>query len=234
MSEPDATSRGDDLEAVLAHGGDDRDRRVADAYDAVADAYADALADELEHKPFDRWLVERMAALAGGGPVADAGCGPGHITAALRAAGADAHGFDFSPGMVREARDRFPGVPFAQANIRALPAPGAGAWRAILAWYSMVHMAPSELPGVMRALHDSLAPGGWLGFALHLGPEVRHLAAWWDRPVDVEFVLHREGEVMHAVTSADLELCESYIRSPAPEVEVATRRLYVLARRLEG
>lgn len=226
---------GDDLERVLDRGADARDARVVAAYDAVAGDYARELLDELERKPFDRWLLERVAALAAGGPVADAGCGPGHVAAALATMGADAHGFDFSPGMVDEARRRFPRMRFDVANIRNLPPPdAAGGWAAVTAWYAMVHMAPSELPGAIRAMGDRLRPGGWLAFALHLGPEVRHLAAWWDRPVDVDFVLHREGNVLHAVTTAGLELAESYIRSPIADAEVATQRLYVLARRPVG
>ncbi len=216
----------------MADAPEGRDRRVVAAYDAVAREYADALCNELDHKPFERWLVARVADLAGGAPIADAGCGPGHITAALVEAGADAHGFDFSAGMVAEALRRFPHVPFTQANLRTLPAsPHADGWGVVLAWYSMIHMAPTELRGVITHLGSGLAPGGWLVIALHLGPEVRHLSAWWDRPVDVEFVLHREGAVLHAVAGAGLELVESYSRSPLAGVEVATRRLYVLARR---
>ena len=38
----------------------------------------------------------------------EVGCGPGHVTAYLAEAGADATGLDLSPGMVAEARRRFP------------------------------------------------------------------------------------------------------------------------------
>lgn len=225
-------SHDDDLERVLADGEEARDARVMAAYDAIATRYADELRDELERKPFDRWMLERIATLAGGRPIADVGCGPGHVTAALALSGADSRGYDFSPGMVSEARRRFPHVVFEVANMRDLPPPpSSDGWGAIVAWYAMVHMAPSELPRTIGALAERLAPDGWLALSLHLGPEVRHLTAWWDRPVDVEFVLHREGPVLHAVTSAGLELVESYARSPLADIEVATRRLYVLARR---
>jgi DNA-binding PadR family transcriptional regulator len=42
-------------------------------------------------------------------PVMDAGCGPGHVTAYLAAAGADAQGIDLSPEMIVEAH-RLAGV----------------------------------------------------------------------------------------------------------------------------
>ena len=69
---------------VVFPTGPARDAKVVDAYDAVATAYADELLDELDRKPFDRWLLERIAELSADGPVADVGCGPGQIDRAPR------------------------------------------------------------------------------------------------------------------------------------------------------
>ena len=44
---------------------------------------------ELTAKPLDRWLLDRVAALAGDGPVVDVGTGPGHVAAYLASAGRD-------------------------------------------------------------------------------------------------------------------------------------------------
>jgi uncharacterized protein YceH (UPF0502 family)/SAM-dependent methyltransferase len=220
-------------EAVLADGGSRRDERVRAAYDAVAGAYADHLGRELDGKPFDRWLLERVAELAEGGPVADVGCGPGHVALHLAAAGAEVTGFDLSPAMVAEARRRQPDLRFEVADLRSLPAPEppAAGWSAVAAWYSLVHLATSELAGAVAALARTLAPGGVLALALHTGDEVRHLSEWWDRAVDVDFTLHRADAVRAAVTGAGLVDVEWYLRSPNPAVEVETERLYVLARR---
>ena len=51
--------------------------RAGPSYDLVAERYAAEIAGELTHKPFDRGLLDAVAELAGGGPVADVGCGPG-------------------------------------------------------------------------------------------------------------------------------------------------------------
>ena len=48
----------------------------------------------------------------GGGPVADVGCGPGHVTAHLRDSGLDAFGIDLSPVMIDVARREHPGLRF--------------------------------------------------------------------------------------------------------------------------
>jgi len=220
-------------EAVLAGGPLARDARVVAAYDTVAAAYADHLLDELDAKPFDRWLLERVAELAAGGPVADAGCGPGQVAFHLALSGAEVTGFDLSPGMVAEAARRFPELAFAVADLTALPAPadGGGGWAAITAWYSLVHLASSELRPAIALLAATLRPGGWLAAAVHVGPEVRHLDDWWDLPVDVDFALHEPAAVLDAFATAGLEAVEWYRRGPVPGAEVDTERLYVLARR---
>src|SRR4051794_33066181 len=172
VAEPAATV---DRESVLAAGGAARDQRVRASYDAVAAAYADHLADELVQLPFESWLLLRVAAHADGGPVVEVGCGPGHVTAFLADAGADATGIDLSPAMVEEARRRFPDGDYQVGDLRQLMRPtSAPGWSAVLAWYSLIHLAASELPDALAALTRPLAPGGWLVVALHVGAEVRH------------------------------------------------------------
>ncbi len=216
-------------EAAIADGAAARDARVIATYDAVAGGYADELLDELEGKPFDRWLLERLAGLAGGGPVADVGCGPGQVTAHLALAGADATGFDLAPGMVAEARRRFPELEFAVADLTAPPsAPGGDGWSLVTAWYSLVHLAGSELQGAVIALARALRPGGWLALAVHIGPGGHHLDEWFGRSVDIDFTLHDPAEVIDAVRAAGLEDVEWYQRAPYEGREAGTERLYVI------
>ena len=218
---------------VLRDGAAARDERVAATYDAVAGAYAERFTDELDGKPFDRWVLERLATDAGAGPVADVGCGPGQIGAYVALVGDGAvTGFDLSPGMVDEARRRFPELRFEVADARALPPPAAGeGWALIVAWYSLIHLTGDELAGAVSSLAQGLAPGGTLAFAVHLGGEDTHLDEWFDRPVDIDFHLHDRAEVLTAVADAGLSRVEWYVRGPNPEVEAATERLYVLGRR---
>lgn len=211
---------------------DARDARVVATYEAVAATYADMLLDELDHKPFDRWFLARVAELAAGRPIADIGCGPGHVTAMLAAANPDVVGFDISPAMVDVARRAFPALRFSVGDFRALPSPaGGGAWGAIVALYAFVHMATDELDATFATLAEALAPGGWLTVATHVGPEVRHRDDWWGHPVDIDFVLHEPRAVRAAVARAGFEVVEWYVRAPIDGIEVATDRLYLIARR---
>ena len=219
-----------DLEAVLAAGPDTRDARVVAAYDAAAAAYSEAMLDELTGKPFDVWLLERVGALADG-PVMDLGCGPGQLTAFLADLGLDVHGLDASAGMVGQAQRNFPDLDFQVGRFHQLLRPRtAAAWGAIVAWYSFVHLAPSELSPTVRTVATTLRPGGVLALALHLGNEVRQVHELCGVGVDVEFVLHDRAQVVAAVAAAGLTVEEWYVRSPLPH-EVQTERLYLLARR---
>ena len=221
-----------DLDVVLTDGAVVRDARVVAGYDAAAAGYAQELLDELAHKPFDRWLLARVAELAGLGAVADVGCGPGQVTAFLAEAGADAIGFDLSPGMIAEATARFPELSFEVGDLTRLLRPRtAGGWSAITAWYALVHLAGSELPDAIAALARVLLPGGVLALAVHCGPDVQHVTDLFGAEVDLDFVLHDSGQVLAAVSAAGLTGVEWYLRGPYDGVEIPTQRLYVLARR---
>jgi uncharacterized protein YceH (UPF0502 family) len=222
-----------DLESVLAHGAEARDHRVRSSYDAVAEVYADHLADELRGDlPFERWLLDRVSAQAAGGPVVEVGCGPGHVTAYLAESGADAIGVDLSPAMVAEARRRFPDGDYQVGDLRRLMRPtSASGWSAVLAWYSLIHLAASELPDAIGALTRPLVPGGWLVLGMHAGSEVRHHASWFDVPVDLDFVMHEPEDVVAVVKAAGLVDVEWYRRGPLEHRGETTNRLYVVARK---
>lgn len=216
---------------VLAEGPAARDARVLAAYSAVADAYAGGVRDELDDSPFDAWLLGRIAEQGVGEPLADAGCGPGHVTARLKALGARAIGFDLVPALVERARAEYPGVRFEVGDLRALPRPGAG-WAAIVARDSLIHLAPSELAGAVAALAGALRPGGQLAVSLEAGRGVRHIDAWWGRPVDLDIVRHDPDAVRAAFAAAGLSVEEWYLQGPTGED--AGERLHVLGRRSSG
>lgn len=220
-----------DRDAVLADGAELRDAAVRSSYDAVADAYADHLVDELRALPFETWLLDRVVAHAAGQPVVEVGSGPGHVTAYLAAAGADATGIDLSPAMVTEARRRFPGLSFEVGDLRHLSRPATShGWAAVLGWYSLIHLAASELPGAVAALARPLAPGGWLVLGLHAGAEVRHVDEWFGHQVALDVVLHDPDFVVGVVESAGFSDVEWYLRGPIAARDETTQRLYVVGR----
>ncbi len=221
-----------DLDIVLADGPQARDAKVVAAYDAVAPAYAERFGDELITKPFDVWLLEHIAEL-NQGPIMDLGCGPGQIAAFLADTGAEVHGLDASAAMIEQAKAAYPDLDFAVGRFHQLLRPrDAAAWGTILAWYSFVHLAPSEVAPMLRSVVATLRPGGLLAVAVHTGGEVEHVEEFLGVPVDLDYVFHTRDHVLAAVAEAGLTVVEWYERAPVPE-EAQTNRLYVVARRPE-
>lgn len=226
-----------DREQVLAGGAAARDRTVAAEYDRQAEAYAAALGDDLDGKPFDRWLLSRLAADAAGGQGLDVGCGPGQVAGYLAERDVAMTGLDFSAGLLEQARTRHTDVAFVQGNFVVPPMPRGGdprnpGWALVTAWYAFVHLAPSELAPTLGALVRVLQRGGVLALATHLGQEVQHPGTWWGVPTELDFVLHDPAAVVAAAETAGLVDVEWYRRSSLAH-EAPTERLYLLGRRAD-
>src|SRR5437764_3959569 len=142
---------------------------IAASYDCAATAYAETLYSELTGQPLDRHLLNRFAEeVRGKGLVADLGCGPGHIAKYLHDQGAEVLGIDLSPEMIRCAARIEPTLRFQVGDMRSLDLPDAGL-AGIVAFYSIVHFEPAELPEVLREFRRVLSPGGVLLIAFHIG-----------------------------------------------------------------
>lgn len=134
------------------------DGRVARAYDDRAQEYVRAAGaleqmDERDRLVIGRWRDETSGALL------DAGCGPGHWTAFLGEGNRSVSGIDVSTGLLASARERFPHVSFTRASFRDVPVEEC-ALGGILAWYSLIHTPPADLPEVLREFARAVAPGG--------------------------------------------------------------------------
>lgn len=139
-------------------------------YDAWAVPYAELFANRLDDYPLDRAMLAAFAEFVradGGGPVADLGCGPGHVTALLHSLGLTASGVDLSAEMIAIARKAHPELRFEEGSMTALPLDD-GELGGILARYSIIHTPPERLPEVFAEFHRVLAPGGHLLLAFQV------------------------------------------------------------------
>jgi len=149
-------------------------RAVGAAYDGRAEEYVEKLGSLDQMAEEDRGSItswrERVT-----GRILDAGCGPGHWTAALSygtsasAASAGVIGIDASAGFLASASDRFPGLGFARGDLAALPLASQSV-DGILAWYSLIHAEPAALPAILGEFARVLAPGGSLLLGFFDGP----------------------------------------------------------------
>ena len=231
-SHAQAASEAVDLESILAEGPQARDAKVSAAYDSLAGDYATRLASDLDDSPFERWLLERVVDLAGGHPVADVGCGPGLISAYLRDHGARVVGSDLSAEMIAQARRAHRDITFEVRDLRHLMRPvDADGWGVVLAWYSLVHLAASELHEAIVALVRPLRSDGHVVLSLFAGPSIRHVAELWDIPIDLDFLHHDPATVIAAAEAAGLTDLEWYQRGVVPSEGEPVHRFYLIGRR---
>jgi SAM-dependent methyltransferase len=202
---------------------------VRRSYDTVAEKYAAGFRDELAHKPLDRALLASLAEQAQG-PVADLGCGPGHVAAWLTERGMTAVGIDLSPVMAAVGRREHPEVEFRVGDLLDLPAE-EGEFGAAVAFYSVIHLEAAELGRAFGEMHRVLRPGGLALVSFHIGTEVRRLTEFLGHDVEVDFHFFEPPQVIAAVEEAGFAVDMRLERAHYPQ-EVATRRGYLLARRL--
>jgi SAM-dependent methyltransferase len=200
------------------------------SYDAVAEKYAAGFRDELSRKPLDRALLACLVEQAEpGAPIADLGCGPGHVAAWLAGHGAAALGIDLSAAMVAVGRRDYPDVEFREGDLLDLPV-ADGEFGAVVAFYSLIHLEHSELPRACEEIRRVLRPSGLALVSFHVGTEVRHLTEWWGIDVDVDFRFLEVADVTQTMRRAGLAV-EAQIERTSYPGEVETRRAYLLARR---
>ena len=140
-------------------------------FDLWADGYdvSVGLSDEDDTYPFAGYknvLASVYAGVMEKGPcrVLDIGFGTGVLTAKLYEAGCGIYGQDFSPNMVKLAKDKMPDAHLVTADFAEGIAEELKALRydAVVATYSLHHIEEEAKPGFLRALTELLAEGGTL------------------------------------------------------------------------
>jgi SAM-dependent methyltransferase len=204
------------------------------SYDTVAADYEKLLRDELANSPFERAMLGVFAERvldAGGGRVADLGCGPGRVTGHLASLGLDICGIDLSPEMITVARWAHPGLRFDVGTMTALDF-ADGSLAGALAWYSTVHTPITELPPLFREFHRVLVPGGLLALAYKVGNESVHLSHAYGHPLDLDVHRFPPDVVAELLTDAGFVESARLVReADGPDTTAATPQAYVLARK---
>ena len=159
------------------------------SYDTDAAGYAEKVRGLLDQMPYLRASLTLFAELvhgAGGGPVADVGCGPGYVTGYLHDAGVDAFGIDLSPEMIAIARRDYPGLRFEVGTMTDLDL-ADDSLVGLVAFWSVIHVPDYAIPGVFEQFRRVLRPQGLLLVGFHVGDETRHTSeGYTGRPVNVD------------------------------------------------
>ncbi|MEU1747663.1 class I SAM-dependent DNA methyltransferase [Micromonospora arida] len=168
------------------------------SYDTVAVSYAHLVRDLLAEAPYERAALASFAELvqgAGGGPVADVGCGTGRITAHLHTLGVDAFGIDLSPGMIAVARRDHPELRFEVGSMTDLDL-ADGSVAGLVAWYSLIHIPDDQIGVVFAHFRRVVRPGGPLLLGFHVGDETTlKTEGYGGHPMDVHVHRRQPAEV---------------------------------------
>ncbi|MEV4173854.1 methyltransferase domain-containing protein [Nonomuraea sp. NPDC049709] len=159
------------------------------AYDAMAVRYAEFFRDQLADKPLDRALIDTFVDLvkaSGAGPIADLGCGPGHITAYLHARGVPVLGIDLSPGMIEQARSEHPGLRFEVGSMFALDL-ADGSIGGVFSHHSIIHTPPEQVHEVFDEFARVLAPGGHVLLSFPATDEPLQFAEPYDHIISLAY-----------------------------------------------
>ena len=184
------------------------DEWLADArasYDTVAESYADMVRDALAAQPHLMAGLTVFASGVGDGPVADVGCGPGHVTAQLNGLGVDAFGIDISPAMVEVARRDHPGLRFEVGSITALDL-ADGALAGVVAYWSLIHIPDAAVPQVLAQFRRVLRPGGRVLLGFHVDAESRLLTSGYGHAMHVHSHRRRPEWLAERLAEAGFEV----------------------------
>ncbi|MFF4954470.1 class I SAM-dependent DNA methyltransferase [Streptomyces chattanoogensis] len=200
-------------------------------YDAIAADYIENFRGEFESKTLGLAMLGAFAEFVradGGGRVLDVGSGPGWVTAHLAGLGLEVSGVDLSPEMVARARREHPGVRFEEGSMTALDVPD-GALGGVSAWYSLIHVAPEAVPGVLAEFYRVLAPGGRLLLGFQVGEEPSRYAEAFGHRVSLVFHRMVPGRVAGQLGAAGFDV-EARLERAAVLGE-RTPQAYLLARK---
>lgn len=202
------------------------------SYDLVAREYAQHYFGELEHKPFDREMLDRLEQEVNGlGPICDLGCGPGQIARYLHHLEVPVCGIDLSAEMVGLASLLNPEISFQQGNMLALTGVADNSFGGIAAFYSIIHIPREALGAALGEIKRVLQPNGVLLLTFHIGQETIHRDEWWGKTVAVDFIFYELEEMRKQLSEAGYEQLESFERAPYEQIEYPSRRAYIFARK---
>ncbi|MCZ7456424.1 class I SAM-dependent methyltransferase [Streptomyces sp. WMMC940] len=186
------------------------------AYDTVAENYAKLVPPAFEDDLYGRAMISTFAELTrtvDAGPVADLGCGPGHVTAHLQSLGVTAFGIDLSPETVAVARRRHPDLQFDEGSMTNLDL-ADGSVGGVIAWYSIVHTPPELLPAVFAEFHRVLAPGGHLLIAFKAGDRLRHMENAYGHELSLDVYWVSPDRIAELLSQTGLTVDARLIREP--------------------
>ncbi len=162
-----------------------------------------------------------------GSRVLDVGCGSAWYADFFQVLRLDYCGIDHSTGMLKRARDKFPGLNFQRMNYRTLEFSNAtfdGLWYD----HGLDNVPKKEVPGLLAEFHRVLKPNGVLMVSVPIAP-VSSEAWYYPNPLDFpeEYLYHalwQEPEVSQALINGRFLLIAHFIEDRPAMTFLCRRR----------
>ena len=191
------------------------------SYDTDAAGYAEKVRGLLDGNAYLRAGLTLFAELvrdAGGGPVADVGCGPGHVTRHLTDLGLDAFGIDLSPEMVTIARRDHPDLRFEVGTMTDLDLADDSV-TGVVAFWSVIHVPDESVPGVLAQFRRVMRAGGPLLVGFHVGDGTRRTSeGYTGRAITLDSHRRRPVTVARWLREAGFTIEAELVMRPDDEV----------------
>lgn len=155
----------------------------------------------VEVSPYDpdRAIIEPWADTLNG-PILDVGSGTGRWTGHLTQLGYEAVGLEPAERLIGIARETHPNVNFWHGSIDKLDSTETR-WAGILAWYSIIHMGPAELPNALAKMRSVLQPHGSMLLSFFSGRQRQPIA----HPVATAY-LWPMADILELLTEAGFDV----------------------------
>lgn len=153
--------------------------------ETVVDLYSRRARDfdaDRDKSLFERpWLDDFLTHVPDAGEVLDLGCGSGEpIARHLIAKGRRLTGVDASPDLIELCRGRHPDHDWRVGDMRRLDL--GRTYDGVIAWHSLIHIAPDAQPQVFSVFARHLRPGGVLMFTSG-SARGETVGRWRDKPL---------------------------------------------------
>ncbi len=189
---------------------------VRDAYDANAEDVLEMLGSEVPTADPDRAVIEPWADTVEG-RILDVGSGTGRWAGHLAGLGHDIDGLEPVERLVDLARTAHPAVTFRLGAIDDL-AGSDDRWAGILAWYSLIHLGPDDLPEALATLRSVLEDDGTMLMSFFSGSRLEP----FDHPVTTAYRWPLP-DMARALNRAGFEVISERWDGPAPHAIMLVR-----------
>lgn len=189
---------------------------IKKAYESQARDVEQLLGTTIMTSDPDRSVIEPWAKTIVG-PILDVGSGTGRWTGHLASLGHDVEGLEPVEEFVQLARQTYSSVRFERGSIEDL-AGSRCRWAGILAWYSLIHMGPQQLPEALATLRGVLAHDGTLLMSFFSGP---HLVPF-NHPVATAY-LWPMPDMIRELNTAGFQITAQYWDPSAPHANITAR-----------